>query len=420
MFEKEASPKFRSRTLWIIITGFISMYLTSAISQDCINVIQPAFMEKFGMNSTQVTMPVTIGAYVVIIAAFFYSTIIMKKGVRMFGVVCSVILAVSTALVGLAYNVDGTVAVVLMAVGLFFSRAFVMAVQLCVMQVCANWFMTTRGRVMGIIMAGCAVDNATAQTVSKKMAAAIGFGATYYVIAGLLLVMAVLIYLFFVTTPEEAGFTPDGIVRPEKEMEQLEEGEYHTKWTLKKLFSLPESWTIMIGFGIYSMAITCSIAVFSIRMDEVGISPALYGVLLLAAGVCGILAGPIYGVIIDKLGAPKAGAVLGICDMLMMVGLAMANAQRVWPVYLAAFGVAMMAGTPAVQPALTIHVFGPKEYQAANRYLSIVVNLISACALLYMSVIHDITGSYTMAYIVMTMLCAISAVAMMAIKNTHE
>ena len=420
MFEKEASPKFRSRTLWIIITGFLAMYLTSAISQDCINVIQPVFMEKFRMNSTQVTMPVTIGAYVVIIAAFFYSTIIMKKGVRIFGVICSIILAVSTALVGLAYNLEGTAAVVLMSIGLFLSRAFVMAVQLCVMQVCANWFMTTRGRVMGIIMAGCALDNATAQTIAKKMAAAIGFGATYYVIAALLLVMAVLIYLFFVTTPEEAGLTPDGIERPEKELEKLEEGEYHTKWTLKKLLSIPESWILMIGFGIYSMVITCSIAVFSIRMDEVGISPALYGVLLLVAGVCGILAGPIYGIIIDKLGAPKAGAILGICDMLMMVGLAMANARRIWPVYLAAFGVAMMAGTPAVQPALTIHVFGPKEYQAANRYLNIVINLISACALLYMSVIHDMTGSYTLAYVIMTVLCAVSAVAMMGIKNTHE
>lgn len=420
MFEKGASEKFRSRTIWIIITGFLAMYLTSAISQDCINVIQPAFMEKFGMNSTEVTMPVTIGAYAVIIAAFFYSTIIMKKGVRKFGAFSAVILAVSTLLVGVAYNVEGMAAVVLMSVGLFVSRAFVMAVQLCVMQMCANWFMTTRGRIMGLIMAGCALDNATAQTAAKKLAGVIGFGYTYYLIAALLLVLAVLMYAFFITSPEEVGLTPDGIVREKEEMNHLEEGEYHTKWTLKKLLSIPESWIIMIGFGVFSMVITCSVAVFSIRMDEVGISPSLYGVLLLIAGVCGILASPIYGTIIDKIGAPKAGAVLGICDTLMMLGLAFCNADRVWPIYLAAFGIAMMAGTPAVQPALTIHVFGPREYQAANRYLNIVVNLIGACALLYVSVIHDMTGSYTMAYLIMAVLCLVCAVAMFGIKNTHE
>ena len=123
---------------------------------------------------------------------------------------------------------------------------------------------------------------------------------------------------------------------------------------------------------------------------------------------------------IDKFGPSKAGALLGICDTLMMLGLAFGNGTRIYPIYIAAFGVAMMAGTPAVQPALTISVFGAKEYQSANRFLSIVINLISACALLYMSIIHDMTGSYTMAYLIMSVICAICTVLMLATRRSYE
>lgn len=123
---------------------------------------------------------------------------------------------------------------------------------------------------------------------------------------------------------------------------------------------------------------------------------------------------------IDKFGPSKAGALLGSFDTLMMLGLAFGNGTRIYPIYIAAFGVAMMAETPAVQPALTISVFGAKEYQSANRFLSIVINLISACALLYMSIIHDMTGSYTMAYLIMAVICAICTVLMLATRRSYK
>ena len=139
MFEKGASSKFIRRTVGIIVIGFLTMYFSCALGADCLNVIQPAFEQKFGWSYTSITLPVTIGAYVVIAAAFVYSTIIMKHGTRIFAAVSFVILAVSTFMIGMAYNAEGNMAFVLLVIGQFLSRIFVQAIQLC-----CFWNITSR------------------------------------------------------------------------------------------------------------------------------------------------------------------------------------------------------------------------------------------------------------------------------------
>lgn len=423
MFAKGASPRFIGRAVGIIIVGFLTMYFSCALGADCLNVIQPAFEEKFGWSYTSITLPVTIGAYVVIAAAFVYSTIIMKHGTRIFSAVSFGVLAAATVMIGVAYNSEGSFSFILLVAGQFLSRIFVQAVQLCCFQVCANWFVKTRGRVMGVIMMACALDNATATAIMTKTTAKIGFGNTYFVIAAILVLVAVLAYIYYISSPQEVGLCADGIeseagagAAAETEAEQ---GAFQTKWTLKKLLKCPESWAIMLGFGIFNMAITAVVTEYIIRMQEMNISVDKALIMLSAAGILGIFASPLYGILIDKIGAPKAAALLAIFDTAMMLGFRFGSSENMWLVYIAIAGIALFAGTPTLHPSVTIHVFGAKEYQSANRYLSIVVNLIAACAVTFMSVIKDITGSFDLAYMILAVLCLVSAGLMLSIRHTY-
>lgn len=419
MFEKNVSPRFVLRTIGIILVGFLSMYFSCCLGADCLNVIQPAFQEKFGWSFTSITMPGTIASYVVIFGAFVYSTIIMKNGTRIFATVSFIILAVSTLMIGISYNSEGNMAFWMLVAGQFLTRMFVQAVQLCFFQVCANWFVKTRGRIMGVTMAACALDNATATAIMTKASSAIGFGNTYYIIAALLIVIAVMAFIFFRTTPQEVGLTPDGCTEETPAVNEEKYTEYKTKWTLKKLLKCRESWIIMFAFGVFNMTITCVIAEYVIRMTELNIDLEKAFGMLAIAGVAGIFASPVYGVLVDKFGAPKATALLGLFDTLMMVGFRFGSPDRMAFIYMGVAGIALFSGTPTLHPGLTIHVFGAKEYQAANRYLSIVINLIAAGAVTFMSLIKDMTGTLNLAYTIMAVLDAVAMVLVFTIKKTY-
>lgn len=418
MSENNISTRFKIRTIGIIITGFLAMYFSCCLGNDSMNVVVPAFQEKFGISYTAASMPFTVGAYVVIFAGFVYSTIIMKHGTRLFGTIAFGLMAVGVIITALSYQLNGTGAVVVMAIGVFISRVIVQAVQLCIFSICANWFVKSRGKILGIVTAGCAIDNASAQALLSRLHTTVGFSNTYYLMGIVLILCAVLAFVFFRTTPQEVGLLPDGNILDDTEEVKTEE-EYKTKWTLKKLLSIRESWIIMFAFGIFNMAITCVMGVFSIRIVDVGINNSLAYGALAAAGIIGIFVSPVYGILIDKIGAVKSTALLGLFDTLMFVGFLFGSGNNMIFFYLGIAGVALFVGTPVLNPGLLMSLFGAKEFQAVNRYLNIVINLIAACAVTFMFAIKDITGSFNLGYLIMAILCAVAMILILTIRKSY-
>lgn len=108
MFEKHASSAFKKHAIGIIILGCLAMYFSCCLTTDALNVIQPAFVEKFGWSYSDISTPFTIGGYILIGLAFVYSTILMKNGTRIFGTVSFGAMALGTMIIG-AILVIGTV-----------------------------------------------------------------------------------------------------------------------------------------------------------------------------------------------------------------------------------------------------------------------------------------------------------------------
>lgn len=80
-------------------------------------------------------------------------------------------------------------------------------------------------------------------------------------------------------------------------------------------------------------------------------------------------------------------------------------------------GLTFFVGAPILQPAITIHIYGVKEYQAVNRFSSILIGIIGACAVPFMTVIYDLTGAYTLAY---QILLVLNIVALICIDETGD
>lgn len=411
MFAKEASKEFKARALIILIISFITMYCSGMFGTDIINVIQNPIMEKLGISATQAVLGWTIGGYTVIFIAFLFSTIIMKRGVRGFATVSFFIMAAGALLVGVGYSIGS---VVVITIGGFLLKNFLMALQLCVFQVVARWFLQTRGLVLGLMGAAFALDNSTSSSGLTLLYNGLGFTGMMVVAAVIMVVMGILTFLFVRTAPEELGLTVDGLkaIAPAAEEPQEEKG-FVSKWTLGKLLKVKESWCIMIGIGVFNMTLAAIISQFFNSLMGMGLEIGTCMTYMLIFGLLGIVMSPIYGKLVDKLGAPKTGVITAILYLVSVAGFCFKI-----PI-VAALGLTFFVGAPVLQPALTMHVFGGREYQSANRYLSIVVNLIAACGIPFMTIFNDLTGSYTLAYYVLLALNIVTLLLMLICRKTY-
>ncbi len=414
MFAKNADPKFKTRALIVVLIGFITMYCTGCFGSDIINVIQEPLAERLGISATQAVLGWTIGGYSVIAIAFIWSTIIMKKGVRQFGTICFFVMAVGAILVSFGYTAKNSALII---VGGFLLKNFLMALQLCVFEVVARWFAMTRGTMLGIMGASFALDNATSSTALSFLYNGLGFSGMMIVAAVILAVMGVLTFLFVRTAPSEIGLSVDGL--PEESHQNAGHEEHKSKWTLGKLLRVKESWCIMLGCGIWNMTLSAVITQFFGSVMGAGYDMGFAMMLMVVFGLLGIVMSPIYGKIVDKLGAPASGIVCAALYLVSIIGFAFSSSGSIVFIILAALGLTFFVGAPVLQPALTMHVFGPQEYQATNRYLNIVVNLIAACGLPFMTIFYDTTGSYQMAYYTLLVLNVIVLVLMLSCRRTY-
>ncbi len=279
MFVKGASSKYKIKAIILIVIGFVTMYCTGMFGTDIINVIQNPIMEHLGCSATSAVLGWSIAGYTLLVATYFFSTIIMKWGPHKFATLCLAIMAAGAALVGVGYS---TKSVDIIAVG-------------------------------GILGASFALDNSTSSTGLTLLYNKLGF--TGMITAGtvLMIVIGVLTFLFVRNTPEECGLTMDRIETEETEKSEPAPGEFQSKWTLGKLLSKKESWCV----------------------------------------------------------------------------------------------------------ALTIHVFGAKEYRATNRYLAVIVNLIGACAVPFMTVLYDVTGGYALAYNILLVMNIVAFALMLICRKTY-
>lgn len=410
MFVEGASVKYKIKAMIIVVIGFVTMYCTGMFGTDIINVIQNPIMEKLGCSATSAVMGWSIAGYTVLVATYFFSTIVMKWGPRKFATLCLMIMVAGAACVGVGYNLNS---VFVIAIGGILLRNFAIALQTCTFQVVAGWFNKTRGFIFGILGASFALDNSTSSTGLTLLYNKLGFTGMITAGAALMFVIGIATYLFVRNTPEEYGLTMDGVENKKIKQEESEAEEFKSKWTLGKLLSKKETWCIALTIGVLTMTLTCVVTQFFNSLMSMGVEAGNCMKYMVIFGMLGIVMSPIYGKMVDKIGAPKTGMVAAVLYILSVAGFCLKIPA------LGAMGLTVFVGAPILQPALTIHVFGAREYQSANRYISVLVNLIGACAIPFMTILYDLTGGYEMAYRILLVMNVVAFLFMMICKKTY-
>lgn len=413
MFAKGASPEFKKHAWGILVIGCLAMYFSCCLSTDALNVLQPVFTE-LGWSYSQLSMPMTIGGYILVAVSFLFSTFMIKNGTRFFTTASFACLAIGTFIIAFAYTSDSYV---IYFIGAMITKVGCTAVQMGIFQICATWFDTTRGRVLGIVTMAAPLNSASSTTILTLGTGVFGFTFTYIILGAVLIAATVLAYMFSQSSPAELGLLPDGIVS-----EYNGNGGEMPKpvLTAKQILTQRSTWTIMVAFGIFNGTISAVMAFFITRMTEVGVSTTVALSILSAASILGIPLSYAFGFLDDKFGTLKADIVLGICYIVMCICFLFGSAGFMLPILIAAVGMgAMTGGCPNLHPSTIMHVFGATEYQNANRFIAIGISLISTFGTQLMSACMDASGTLNTGYLVFGVLAVIGTIMILLTRKVN-
>jgi len=412
------NKKFARYSITFMFLGVLFMFFYSGLQVDHLNILTPFLQSTYGWDDLKITNPVTlasmvtIGLYLIIGAAF------VKYGVKKILVASIIIMALGCAGIAAAGENYG-----LYSASLFVVRVLVVPLQMGGFMLAANWFIKYRGRVLGVITAGSPLMSVVGIGTLTFLVGNYGLNA-YYMIAGALLVIAVLTALGIKDTPEEVGLFPDGSDHAPIS-ESNDSGEFIS---VKQLLSEARAWQLIISYGILQFVIVAMMAYMAVRyislstpedIPNLFVSKALPWLSLGAAA--GIPMSYVIGWIDDKLGSIKASLVLNILFLFAVVPLAImpvggdSTLMAVW-----AFGVACMTGgVPTMHPCITSYVYGRKHYMAANKWIMTIQAIPMAFALTFMGAFNQM-GQLTTAYYVMLGLLAVSFVTILSMKNIPD
>ncbi len=407
------NKNFKARSIPVIIISFLSLYMYSGLQNDHTNVLQPYLSSVFGWSATKITNPMTIGGYFVIIFTLIVGTLLVKFGVKRIMTMGLLVMGVASIVLGVSIK-DGNY--ILYAVSLFFVRSFTVPLFMGSMMYCTNWFIKGRGRVMGIVTMGCPLESATLVAIMTfASTTALGLTGAYAIVGIIMIVMAILCMLITKDTPEELGMNPDG---DETSVATKQE---EVKLSIKDVFSNKNTWLLVIGMGLLQFMTIANMAFFVTDCQLAGTDQAVYLIALTVGALLGIPISYILGAIDDKIGTVKACVVLCICFFLTCIGLITIKGNNIGVIIITVIGMAgMTGGTPNLLPSLTSYIFGRKNYQAANRWTFMFMNVIAAFAVFYMASFLDRTGSLKMAYAIEIIFTVIALICFLIIGRTPD
>ncbi|MFN0304427.1 MAG: MFS transporter [Burkholderiales bacterium] len=282
-----------------------------------------------------------------------------------------------------------------------------------------NWFVRRRGLAIGIAFAGVGVGGIVLLPWVQTIIQQEGWRAACLTLGMLALVVLVPINLFVWLRPENLGLRPDGDPQPagghaRKPPSNVVDHEWAaTEWTLGRAIRTARFWWIMIGF------FCCTFAWYAVQVHqtkyliEIGFDPLEAA---WALGLVSIVAIPgqiALGALSDRIGREwvwTAGCAGFALCYAALIGL------EHHPTRILLYGMVIAQGllgysVTSVMGPIVAEIFDGPHYGTIFGTLTIGLIGGGAAGPLAAGIIHDVTGSYQIAFVLAFGCCVMSAIA---------
>jgi MFS family permease len=281
-----------------------------------------------------------------------------------------------------------------------------------------NWFIRRRGLAMGLAFAGVGLGSMTLLPWVQLMIEQTGWRTACTAMGILVLVVLAPINLLLRKRPEDIGLEPDGDAAPSassaKPLSNVVDPAWAgTDWTLSRALRTARFWWISLGYfgGLY---IWYAVQVHQTKyLLDIGFSPNVAVWALGAVSLLGIPGQIWLGHLSDRVGREwvwTAGCSgFAICFAAL---IALKSFPTLVLVYLMVVAQGALGyGLTSIMGAVVLEIFQGKHYGSIFGTVMLAALAGGAAGPWVTGLLHDLTGSYTIAFAIGIAVCALSAMA---------
>lgn len=398
---------------WTVI-GFeiVMLFFMTGITVDGLNTIVPMMAEYHSWNPDVLLSISTPASIIALFACVLWAAFIEKAGLKKTTIITMVLAGISMIAYGNSVNIA------MYAVSLVCIVTFINAFACnCGFAICANWFPTKKGIVMGITTIGMNLASALINWILSGLSGQFQISGALSILGGVVILLAILLGIFVKGTPEEAGCYPDNdpeiaaIIKAEEEgVKEMEKVSY--VGALKNKYV----WIFGLGagcFGLATVGIMSQLVSYFMAARGYELTGALS--MLTIAAVIGMIGSWAWGVVDQKLGTQKACLMFGIW---YFIGIAFLIAPPTLCMYIGLFMLGgAIGGNGNFLPSLAAQVFGRKDFNVSYACMNMINGIVRSCSFFVLAVLRSMTSGYTVPYMVFAVIAVIGGVLIVAVKE---
>lgn len=409
---------------WILVFAsafYLAILLPVAVS--LANVFQVPVTTELGVSNSAFAVMNAIGAAMGIFLSPVFSKHLSTDKFKKVLIGCIIGSAAGFAIFGLAPNIFVFyIGAVVMGAAMIGCTVIPVAIMI------NNWFIKQRSLAMSIAMTGSGVGGFVLSPLITSWMNSFGWRNTYFIVAGLILILGLVFVLFiFKRTPQEVGMQPLGFEEAEKAKASQASGDAElvektrlVSMPLSEFIKKPFFIILLVGMLLNGIINNAALGQFPPSIT-VAHSAGVASVAIMIYSLVGVGGKILLGWITDKFGIMThiifAFSAMAITFFLMMIG-----ANSVMLIYAAAvvFGLGIGVGTVS-NPLMTSSIFSNESYGEAYGYVQSAFQVGMSLGSLVAASLADLTGSYTVSWIVMTAVSILTLVSWAsAYKMSHK
>ncbi len=270
-----------------------------------------------------------------------------------------------------------------------------------------KWFVKNKGLAMGLTSSGLGAGGLIAPLLAQWLISSYSWQQAFITFGVITLILMIPLAQFMKPSPERIGLSPygeDSTIEDKRPLTSSTKGLSFNQAIRTTRFWIFGSTLFCIHFAI--MAISVHIVPHAV---DIGISAMVAASLLSIITVTSIIGRSLSGLISDRIGGRLTLTACFVTLTLIIMWLLFA--QETWMLYLFAiiFGVAY-GGVRPLEPVILTELFGLHSIGFILGCIMVIMQAGAALGPLLVGSIFDITGSYSLAFIICIVLAALAII----------
>lgn len=401
---------------WLLIIYCLIAYYVATAFKDSMSIAVFKFVDEYGWNQTFLLSLASIGQYVACIVCYIGGLLSAsgKLKARHMGLFMGLLYAITIGLWGLIPNLTVfTINYIIMTVGYFMWTQFANST------ICANWFPKKSGAVMGWTTIGFPLAAATSAMLFNGLNQVMSFKNVYILFGVITFIVTVWGFFGFTDYPEESGFYPDNDTSMgRKEIEEFakKQAEIEAKsiWTAKKMLKVKETWIIGISAGVLFLVASGSMGQMIVRFISGGMELELAIQIMGVVGFSSIIGSWYIGKLDTKYGTKEAfiGTLLTVAAACISYSISSVPTMIIGAIFI---GIGL-GGASNFNVSLVSYYWGRNNFKKAYGTILTIISVVGGSGALFVAVTAA-KYSYTVTYIIMTVLLLISVFLVAFLKE---